>query len=351
MNRLSRLLTAAAAFLLVALYFLPIWKVELQAPQYPEGLGMYIAVSDIRGYGEFDLEKINNLNHYIGMRPIDAASIPELRFMPWILGVLIVAGLAVAVLGRRRLLYAWVGVLVLAAVVGLADFYRWGYTYGHDLDDTAIIKVPGMAYQPPIIGSKQLLNFRATSWPASGGLLAGAAFLLAAGAAYSGRKRGGPRARVAVAATALAVGACTTASVHPIAYDGTETCEYCRMVITDRRFGAEVMTTSGKAHMFDSIECLASYVAALDDQQKVKSVWVTDYAAPGTLIPAESARFLRVGDGPGSPMGLGLRAFSAAPFGATGEVLNWSDVLALVATETGSPRRTEQTSSLVGVLR
>ena len=351
MTRLSRILTAAATLLLAALYFLPIWKVELVAPQYPEGLGMYIGVSSIIGYGEFDLQKINNLNHYIGMRPIEAASIPELRFMPWILAALIAAGLVVAVLGRRRLLYAWIGVLVLAAVVGLADFYRWGYTYGHDLDDTAIIKVPGMAYQPPLIGSKQLLNFRATSWPASGGLLAGVAFLLAAGAAFVGRRRNGTRRRAAFAATALAVGACTTASVHPIAYDGTETCEYCRMVITDRRFGAEVVTASGKAHKFDSIECLASYVAALDDQRQAKSVWVTDYAAPGTLIPAQSARFVRISDGPGSPMGLGLRAFAAIPAGSQGEVLDWRGVLALVAGESDSPRQPQQTSSVVGVLQ
>lgn len=351
MSRLSRILTAVAALLLVALYFLPIWKVELEAPQYPEGLGMYIAVSDIRGYGEFDLQKINNLNHYIGMRPIEAASIPELRFMPWILAGLVVTGLVVAALGRRRLLYAWLGVLVLAAVAGLADFYRWGYTYGHDLDDTAIIKVPGMAYQPPLIGSKQLLNFRATSWPASGGLVAGVAFLLAAGAAFAGRRRGGTRKRAAFAATALAVSACTTASVHPIAYDGTETCEYCRMVITDRRFGAEVMTVSGKAYKFDSIECLASYVTALDDQRRVRALWVTDYAAPGTLIPAESARFVRISDGPGSPMGLGLRAFAAIPANRQGEVLDWMAVLALVAGEIGSRRQLEQTSSLVGVLQ
>lgn len=351
MTRLSRILTAAAALLLVALYFLPIWKVELEAPQYPEGLGMYIGVSNITGYGEFDLQKINNLNHYIGMRPIEAASIPELRFMPWILAVLVVAGLVVAAIGRRRLLYVWLGVLVLAAVAGLADFYRWGYTYGHDLDDTAIIKVPGMAYQPPLIGSKQLLNFRATSWPASGGLIAGVAFLLAAGAAFTGSRRGGPRRRAAFAATALAVSACTAASVHPIAYDGTETCEYCRMVITDRRFGSEAMTVSGKAHKFDSIECLASYVAALDDLSRVRSLWVTDYAAPGTLIQAESARFARISDGPGSPMGLGLRAFATIPADTQGEILDWTAVLALVASESGAPREPQQTSSLIGVLQ
>ena len=52
------------------------------------------------------------------------------------------------------------------------DFYKWEYDYGHDLDPTAAIKIPGMSYQPPLIGTKQLLNFTATSWPASGGWLA-----------------------------------------------------------------------------------------------------------------------------------------------------------------------------------
>jgi copper chaperone NosL len=57
----------------------------------------------------------------------------------------------------------------LGALAGLADFYRWSYDYGHNLDPHAIIKVPGMNYQPPLIGSRQLLNFRATSLPAGGG--------------------------------------------------------------------------------------------------------------------------------------------------------------------------------------
>ena len=64
-------------------------------------------------------------------------------------------------------------------VVGLWDFWHWEYEYGHDLDfEHAIIKVPGMTYQPPLIGSKQLLNFTASSWPAIGSLLIGVAFVL-----------------------------------------------------------------------------------------------------------------------------------------------------------------------------
>ena len=72
-------------------------------------------------------------------------------------------------MGKRWLLATWVGVYGAGALAGLADFYRWGYDYGHNLADDAIIKVPGMTYQPPLIGGKQLLNFHAASWPASGG--------------------------------------------------------------------------------------------------------------------------------------------------------------------------------------
>ena len=73
------------------------------------------------------------------------------------------------------------GLFAAGALAGLADFYRWGYDYGHNLDPEAIIKIPGMSYQPPLIGTKQLLNFQATSWPASGGWILIAALCWAAG--------------------------------------------------------------------------------------------------------------------------------------------------------------------------
>jgi copper chaperone NosL len=49
------------------------------------------------------------------------------------------------------------------------DFWRWEYNYGHNLNPDAAIIVPGMAYQPPLIGYKQLLNFGAYSMPDIGG--------------------------------------------------------------------------------------------------------------------------------------------------------------------------------------
>lgn len=172
MSLRARILLAIASLSLALAFFLPLWAVYLQAPQYPEGLGMQIRVNDITGLKPNDLSSINNLNHYIGMKRIEPDSIPELRIMPYVLAALLVFGLAAAISGRRFMARAWVGAFIVVAVVGLADFYKWEYDYGHDLDmENAIIKVPGMNYQPPLIGTKQLLNFRATSLPDAGGYI------------------------------------------------------------------------------------------------------------------------------------------------------------------------------------
>jgi hypothetical protein len=166
----ARILLSVASLLLAVAFIQPLWAVYLQAPQYPEGLGMLIRVNDITGMKPNDLENINNLNHYIGMKRIVPSSIPELRLMPFVVAGLMALGLAAAAVGRRWMARAWVAVFAVVALVGLADFYKWEYDYGHDLDtENAIIKIPGMNYQPPLIGTRQLLNFRATSIPAAGG--------------------------------------------------------------------------------------------------------------------------------------------------------------------------------------
>jgi hypothetical protein len=187
----SRLLVALAAVLLLGMLITPIWRVHLVAPQYPEGLGMEIRANTVRGLKENDLRSINSLNHYIGMKPITPETIPELRIIPWIVGGLAVTGLLVAAVGRRRLVWVWLGLFGVVGIAGMVDFWRWEYSYGHDIDfEHAIISVPGMTYQPPLIGSKQLLNFTAESWPATGAILAGFAFALCIGAlVLSARRR------------------------------------------------------------------------------------------------------------------------------------------------------------------
>lgn len=180
MSSRARLLFACASALVAGALAMPLWRVQLYAPQYPEGLGMTIHAGTVRGATENDLRSINSLNHYIGMKTIEPDAIPELRFIPWIIAALAAGGIGVAALGRRRTAIAWVGAFVVLGLVGIWDFYKWEYSYGHDLDlEHAIIKVPGMTYQPPLIGSKQLLNFTASSWPAIGGACLAAAMVLA----------------------------------------------------------------------------------------------------------------------------------------------------------------------------
>jgi len=172
MDRFARAVTAAAALALGVLFVTPLWHIGLTAPQYPEGLGMYIWIDRMTGEKPQDLNSINGLNHYIGMKEIVPESFPELRYMPVVVVALAVTGLLVALSGRRQALYVWTAVFAAGAAAGLADFYRWGYAYGHELDPRAAIKIPGMSYQPPLLGGRQLLNFHADSWPALGGWVA-----------------------------------------------------------------------------------------------------------------------------------------------------------------------------------
>ncbi len=180
MRPISRVMIALAAAALFALLYLPIWRIDLAAPQYPEGLYMQIWADHFSG----DTEKINGLNHYIGMAHIKDEMFAEFDVLPKIIVVLAVLGLVAAAWGRRILL---VGGLVALSAFGAWALWRmwdWGYKYGHELDPRAAIKVEGMAYQPPLIGHKQLLNFDAWSTPDIGGWILFGVMALLAGVYY-----------------------------------------------------------------------------------------------------------------------------------------------------------------------
>jgi nitrous oxidase accessory protein len=179
LSGLSRLAIGLSALLLAVAFVVPVWRIDLMAPQYPEGLGMLIRINTITGIKPNDLNNINGLNHYIGMKAIVPDAIPVLKIMPVALGVLVVLGIIAALYGRRWAGWTWLGLVAAGGAAAMAEFYRWSYDYGHNLSSDAIIKIPGMTYQPPLIGTKQLLNFTAASWPAIGGIAAAIAFAIA----------------------------------------------------------------------------------------------------------------------------------------------------------------------------
>jgi copper chaperone NosL len=187
-NNLSkpvRVMCVIAALLLIPTLFYPLWRIDLIAPQYPEGLFLTIYAHKLGG----NVDIINGLNHYIGMRTLHADDFKEFTILPYIFGGFIFLGLLVALINKRSLFLTYTILFILFCILAMVDFYRWEYEYGHDLDPTAAIIVPGMAYQPPLIGYKQLLNFSAWSWPDVGGyLLVGTALLLVIGSFIEIRK-------------------------------------------------------------------------------------------------------------------------------------------------------------------
>lgn len=160
-STLSRAILLLGGIALLAVIILPIWRIELIAPQYPEGLELLIYSNDLAG----QVDIINGLNHYIGMKVLNVEDFIEFKVLPYIIAVYAALFLFTGLLGRRKMVYVLFGLFLLFGIVAMVDFYIWLYDYGHNLDPNAAIKVPGMAYQPPLLGYKVLLNFVAFSIP------------------------------------------------------------------------------------------------------------------------------------------------------------------------------------------
>lgn len=167
----SRILALLSALLMAGSFFVPIWRISLDAPQYPEGLGMVIWIHRMTGEGPNDIQNVNLLNHYIGMRPIAPNEIPELRYMPWILGGIVVLTAAIYWIPRVYMALLSVVAIAISALAGLGDFWKWEYDYGHYLNPDAPIRIEGMTYQPPLLACKQLMNITACSYPHVGSIL------------------------------------------------------------------------------------------------------------------------------------------------------------------------------------
>lgn len=331
MTPLARILVALASLSFIATFFLPFWEIYLIAPQYPEGLAMQIWLNKLTG----QVEIINGLNHYIGMKHIKQEMFPELKILPYIMGVIVALGLLVAIIGRRQLLLGYLILLVIGAGVAMYDFYRWGYDYGHNLDPTAAIQVPGLSYQPPLIGHKKLLNFDAYSYPVDGGWIVVAGVVLMAGVWFyewrRGRKSPVRKRRVqhATAIVLLLTMFFTGCSTEPqkITY-GKDLCDECRMTIMDAKFGAEIVTKKGKAFKFDDAHCISQFLrAGKVKQEDIAQTLFTDYEN-GEFVDVQQALFV-VSPQLKSPMNSNAAAFAAKKSAdevavmTKGKVMNW----------------------------
>ncbi|MCB0457119.1 MAG: hypothetical protein KDC91_05200 [Flavobacteriaceae bacterium] len=168
----SNLLMIAGSLLLLALFVLPMWNITLEAPQYPIPLGMDIYINDFADANPHDIKNINLMNHYVGMKYIPE-SIPEFKIFPAVIITMAILGLLIGLKGNHKWFLGWFIAMLLLAGAGIYDFYLWEHDYGHNLDPKAIMKFTNpdgsiMGFQPPLFGSKDILNFRAHSYPQLG---------------------------------------------------------------------------------------------------------------------------------------------------------------------------------------
>ena len=189
MNTKSKTLMVVASLLLLLLFVSPLWKISLFAPQYPDGLKMYLNIDGISDGETNDIANINIMNHYVGMKQIHEDDFKEFTYMPYIVVGLIVLGLLVTLIKKRSLILGWLVCIAVLGVLGLYIFYMWEYDYGHNLDPRAPIKIPGAAYQPPLIGTKKILNFTVHSYPHIGAFVIGISMAITSFAWVVGKKK------------------------------------------------------------------------------------------------------------------------------------------------------------------
>ena len=196
MKKASIIMMIGPLFLL-GLFVFPLWNIELGAPQYPEPLGMNIHIDGIRDMNEFDLQNIDGLNHYIGMKKLPKPiEMWEFSTFPLVIGGMVALGVVIGLLGfmgkvSYKRFMGWFIVMSILGVLGMYDFNAWMTDYGTNLDPNAIMKLANpdgtpMTYKPPLFGNAKMLNFDVTSLPATGAWMMFTGIMLSLVAFYLG---------------------------------------------------------------------------------------------------------------------------------------------------------------------
>ncbi|WP_196890461.1 hypothetical protein [Aureivirga marina] len=191
--KISKLMMILGAISILGLFVFPLWRITLEAPQYPIPLAMDIYINDFADVHPHDIKNINLMNHYVGMQYIPE-SIPEFTIFPIVIAVMSVLGIAVGFIGKHKLFLAWFILMLLLAIAGMYDFYLWEHDYGHNLDPNAIMKFTNkdgsvMGFQPPLFGSKDILNFKAHSYPQLGAIFLAIGMALSFISFFVGKKQ------------------------------------------------------------------------------------------------------------------------------------------------------------------
>ena len=174
--KFSRVLMAISALLILGVFTAAIWNIRLEAPQYPIPLGLDIHVDKFEDERPHDMKNINLLNHYVGMKAIPE-TMTEFKIFPPVVIAMSVLGVLIAIFAKRpRWFLAWFVLFAILGTAAMYDFYLWEHDFGHNLDPKAIMNFKNpdgspMTFQPPLFGTKHILNFTAHSYPRDGAFM------------------------------------------------------------------------------------------------------------------------------------------------------------------------------------
>ncbi|TYL36463.1 hypothetical protein CV102_21800 [Natronococcus pandeyae] len=199
LTELRRALPLAAAALLLVAIALPMWRITLEAPQYPDGLFVELyAYPRLEG----DVAETQGLNRYVGFYYPDpvyldpnydvhpkAIEVPEWSIGPLAFVAVAAAGVFVALAPTVRklklgLTCQLVGTMAVFVTMFALIQYRL-YQAGHALDPDAPMRgIDG--FTPPLLGTYEIANISGLAWFGPGGYLALVAITLLV-AAYAFR--------------------------------------------------------------------------------------------------------------------------------------------------------------------
>lgn len=120
---------------------------------------------------------------------------------------------------------------------------------------------------------------------------------------------------------------------QPIQF-GVDNCDFCKMTISDQRYGAELVTKKGRIFKFDDIHCIKGFIE--NGQVKSEDIagsWLVDFSIPEKLIPTKESH-LFLSEQLKSPMGSNIAAFENAKEmtkiqkNYSGTEMKWDDYLA-----------------------
>ncbi len=188
-NLRGRILVLVGALVLLPTFFVPLWNMTLYSNQFPDGLILKIYSYKLEGGktpNRDDLREINSLNHYIGMRPLQEEDFTEFKWIPFVIGGVMLLALRVVVLGKMSKLVDLFVLFTYFGLFSLWSFYHKLYLYGHELDPTAAVKVP--PFTPPMFGHNTMANFEVYSFPGVGSYFMAVMPLLLLAAMWFSRK-------------------------------------------------------------------------------------------------------------------------------------------------------------------